>query len=92
MSEQKKVFEIPYEYALQFPIKVTEERNEETIVFARRLNAGDMANIVGDENGQMPPGKLYPIIAGMTGLSPALLQKMDWKDMEHCLEVVNSFL
>lgn len=77
----------PITIQLEYPIAVGSETISEVSI-ARRIQGGDMRKIDGlGEN-----ARSLTLIGILTGLSPAIVDKIDFKDIKKISEVVESFL
>ena len=86
MDEQDEK-QLPIEIELEYPVEFGRETIT-AVTIKRRLTGKDMKDIPAD----MTFGDIQKIASRVTGLSPAIFEKMDLVDLKKVNEVLSSFL
>lgn len=80
---------VPHTITLDHPITLKNEEVISEITFPRRLTAGDIVGLPGQN---LMTDHYMTILTRLTGTSPAVVKRLDFVDWGKCMEVLSSFL
>ena len=91
-ADEIQEYELPYNYILKKPIQLSENNTVTEINFKNAVNGGMIEHLPAGGSQFMKMGHFYPIISKMTGETLITIKKMEFDDLQKCIEVVGSFL